>query len=233
LSKDGYNLTLAGEYIMHSIETIDVIGYRNEVVPCTFFRQEQKTGHIAVLFPGFGYSTQMPLMYYPGQLLVESEADVLQVGYNYIQRPDFRSASADERDLWLRTDTIASYTAALAQRDYERVTLVGKSIGTRAMGHLFDAQEQLPSPQCVWLTPILGNEQLCAQIKQRPHRALFVVGTADPHYHPDKLAEVQQATSGEALVIENADHSLEIKGDIIESVRVLGRIMVEIEKFLR
>jgi hypothetical protein len=67
---------------MHSIETIDVIGYRNEVVPCTFFRQEHKTGHIAVLFPGFGYTTQMPLMYYPGQLLVQSGADVLLVGYN-------------------------------------------------------------------------------------------------------------------------------------------------------
>jgi hypothetical protein len=202
------------------------------VVPCTFFRQEHKTGHIAVLFPGFGYTTQMPLMYYPGQLLVQSGADVLLVGYNYSQQPDFRSASVDERDVWLRTDTIAAYKSALAQGDYERVTLVGKSIGTRAMGHLFATQERLPSPQCVWLTPILGNEQLCSQIKQRAHRALFVVGTADSHYVPAKLAELQQATVGQSIVIENADHSLEIKGDIIESVRVLERIMVAIEKFL-
>lgn len=36
---------------MHSIETLDVIGYRNEVVPCTFFHQEPSTSHIAVLFP--------------------------------------------------------------------------------------------------------------------------------------------------------------------------------------
>jgi hypothetical protein len=174
----------------------------------------------------------MPLMYYPGQLLVQSGADVLLVGYNYSQQPDFRSASVDDRDLWLRTDTIAAYKAALAQGDYERVTLVGKSIGTRAMGQLFASQERLPSPQCVWLTPILGNEHLCAQIRERPHRPLFVAGTADSHYVPAKLAEVQQATGGETLVIENADHSLEISGDIVESIRVLERIMVEIEKFL-
>ena len=40
-----------------------------------------------------------------------------------------------------------------------------------------------------------------------------MVGTADSHYDPAKLAEVQQATAGEVMVIENADHSLEIAGD--------------------
>ena len=218
---------------MHSIETLDVIGHCNEVLPSTFFRQKHETIHIAVLFPGFGYTVQMPLMYYPGRLLVESGADVLLVGYNYSQRPDFHSASADERDLWLRADTIAAYEAALTQRNYDRVTLVGKSIGTRAIGHLLVTQERLPSPQCVWLTPILGNERLCAQIKQRPHRALFVVGTADSHYDPVKLAEVQQATGGEAVVIENADHSLEIAGDIVKSIRALEGIIAEMQKFLR
>jgi len=218
---------------MHSIETLDVIGHCNEVLPSTFFRQKHETTHIAVLFPGFGYTVQMPLMYYPGRLLVESGADVLLVGYNYSQRPDFHSASADERDLWLRADTIAAYEAASTQRNYDRVTLVGKSIGTRAIGHLLATQERLPSPQCVWLTPILGNERLCAQIKQRPHRALFVVGTADSHYDPVKLAEVQQATGGEAVVIENADHSLEIAGDIVKSIRALEGIIAEMQRFLR
>ncbi len=101
---------------------------------------------------------QMPLMYYPGRLLLESGADVFLVGYNYSQRPDFQSAPVEERDLWLRTDAIAAYQAALAQRNYERVTLVGKSIGTRAIGHLLATEERLPSLRCVWLTPILRNE---------------------------------------------------------------------------
>ena len=217
---------------MHSIETLDVIGYRNEVVPSTFFRQEHDTNHIAVLFPGFGYTGQMPLMYYPRQLLLESGADVFLVGYNYSQRPDFQSSPVEERDIWLRTDAIAAYKAALAQRNYERVTLVGKSIGTRAIGHLLATEERLPSLGCVWLTPILRNQQLCAQIKQRPHRALFVVGTADSHYDPAKLAEVQQATAGEVMVIENADHSLEITGDIVQSIQVLEGLIGEIQKFL-
>ncbi len=217
---------------MHSIETLNIIGHRNEVLRSTFFRQKDEAVHIAVIFPGFGYTAQMPLMYYPGRLLLQSGADVLLVGYNYFQRPDFRSAPDEERDVWLRTDTMAAYEAALVQRDYERVTLVGKSIGTRGMGHLLTGTEPLPSPQCVWLTPILRNDQLCAQIIQRPCPSLFVVGTADSHYDPVKLAEVQQATGGEAMVIEDADHSLEIPGDIVKSIRALEGIIAEIRKFL-
>ena len=145
---------------------------------------------------------------------------------------DFQAASGEERDLWLRTDTIAAYEMALAQRNYERVTLVGKSIGTRAIGHLLATEEPLPSLRCVWLTPILRSELLRNQIKQRPHRALFVVGTADSHYDPAKLVEVQQATAGQAMVIDKADHSLEITGDIVQSIHILEGLITEIQKFL-
>lgn len=217
---------------MHSVETLDVIGYRNGVVPSTFFRQKHKTPHIAILFPGFGYTAQMPVMYYPGRLLLGSGADVLSVGYEYSQRPDFQSAPIEERDLWLRTDAIGAYEAALAQGNYERVTLIGKSIGTRAIGHLLATQERSPPPQCVWLTPILRNDLLCAQIKQRPHRGLFVVGTADPQYDPGKLDEVVQATAGQVMVIEKADHSLEIAGEIVRSIHVLEGLIAEMQKFL-
>lgn len=217
---------------MHSVETFDVIGYRNEIVPSTFFRQESETNHIAVLFPGYGYTAQMPLMYYPARLLLELGADVFLVGYNYSQRPDFLSASGEERALWLATDTVASFEVASSQRDYERVTLIGKSIGTRAMGHLLATEQSLPSLGCVWLTPILRSESLCEQIKERPHRALFVAGTADSHHDPAKLEEVQKATGGETLVIENADHSLEIVGDILRSVRDLESIIAWIRKFI-
>jgi len=73
---------------------------------------------------------------------------------------------------------------------------------------------------------------LCAQIKQRPHPALFVVGTSDSHHVPEKLAEAREATGGETLVIENADHSLEIKGDVVESVRALEGIIAGMQKLL-
>lgn len=217
---------------MSSLETLNIAGYRNGAIPNTFFRQERETRHVAILFPGAGYTAHMPVVYYPGRLLVAQGADVLRVEYAYNKRPDFQALSDAEQYRWLYTDVSAAYDAALSQRDYARVTLVGKSIGTLAMGHLLTSGKPLPEVQCVWLTPLLRNEELIRQIKQVKHRALFVIGTADRVYDATKLAEVQQATAGDALVIEGADHSLEIVGDVLQSVRALLEIMQRMQKFL-
>jgi len=90
----------------------------------------------------------------------------------------------------------------------------------------------LPKFQCLWLTPVLKNEHLLSQIKQVKHRALFVIGTADPYYDKRNLDELLQVTGGESITIEAADHSLEIDGDAIKSLQALERVMMGIEKFL-
>lgn len=217
---------------MHSVETLNILGYRNEAVANTFFRQKHETRHVAILLPGLGYTAHMPIMYYPGRLLVARGADVLRVEYTYSRRPDFQALSDEGQDRWFHADVLAAYDAALAQRDYERLTLVGKSIGTLAIGYLLTTKAQLPQPQCVWLTPLLKNEQLRAQIKQVKHRALFVIGTADPEYDQARLAEVRQATSGESIVIDDADHNLEIAGDVAQSIRAIQQVIDGIQKFL-
>src|SRR5665648_148706 len=41
---------------------------------------------------------------------------------------------------------------------------------------------RLEQVRCVWVTPLLRDDRLRAQIKQAKPRSLFVVGTADGHY---------------------------------------------------
>jgi hypothetical protein len=66
-------------------------------------------------------------------------ADVLCVEYDYYCKPAFRQASGAERDRWLFADATAALEAGLAQRTYEQIVLVGKSLDTLAMGHLITA----------------------------------------------------------------------------------------------
>ena len=217
---------------MYSIETLNIRGSQNEAVANTFFRQKQETRHVAILLPGLNYTAHMPVVYYPGQLLVARGADVLRVEYTYSRQPGFQALPDVEQDQWFRADVSAAFDAALAQRDYKRVILVGKSIGTLAVGYLLTTKTWLLQPECVWLTPLLQNEQLCAQIKQVRHRALFVIGTSDPQYEQAKLAEVEKATGGESIVIDGADHSLEIGGDVVLSIRAMQRVVEGIQKYL-
>jgi predicted alpha/beta-hydrolase family hydrolase len=216
---------------MYSFKTLEIVGYRNEPIPNTFLRQEEAARQVAIVLPGVGYTCHMPLLYYPTHLMLTLGMDVLWVEYNYIRRPDYGALSDAQQESWLFADAAAACQAALAQRSYQQVTLIGKSLGTVAMNHLLATQARLAQSRDVWLTPVLRNNQVRAQIKSRPH-ALIVIGTADPFYDPAYLAELRTMTRNEVVVIEGADHSMEIKDDVWQSLQVLERVMRAIQAFV-
>ncbi len=217
---------------MHSITTLPITGYRAEPVPNTFHRQDSEARHIAILLPGVAYTCHMPLLYYPTRLLLALGADVLWVEYAYQRRADFQALSDSERERWFISEVTAACQAALAQRPYQQITLIGKSLGTLAMGRLLTEDARLAQARAIWLTPLLRNSRLRTQIQQTQQRSLFVIGTADSHYDPAHLAEMQRATGGQVCVIDGADHSLEIEGDLWRSLQAIEQVMRAIQTFL-
>jgi predicted alpha/beta-hydrolase family hydrolase len=217
---------------MYGATMLAITGYRNEPVPHTFLRQDQVARHLAILLPGIGYTCDMPLLYYPGRLLLARGADVLRVEYAYQQREDFKTATADEQGRWVVADVTAACHAVLAQRDYEQITFVAKSLGTLALGPVLTADQRLARAYTVWLTPLLRIDHVRADIAQWRGHSLFVIGTADPFYDPAYLAEVRHATRGETVVVDGADHSLEIAGDVLRSLEAMMRVMRALQQFL-
>ena len=181
---------------MSTSKVVPIAGYCG-AVPNTFVRQEGEAEHLAVLLPGMGYTCDMPLFYYAENLLTERGADVLRVEYAYGRRADFGELSDDEQLRWLLADATAAYRVGLGQRAYRDVTLVGKSLGTLAMGHLLTAEERpAGTTRAVWLTPLVREERLREQMGRCDGRSLVVIGTADPHYDVELLDEVRAATRG-------------------------------------
>jgi predicted alpha/beta-hydrolase family hydrolase len=217
---------------MATSTTLTIQGYRDEPVPNRFLRPEGAIDRLAVLLPGFGYSLDMPLFYYAEHLLLERGWDVLRVEYAYHKRPEFQKLPKPERDRWLLADTTAAWHAGLSQQTYERVVLIGKSLGTLAMGHLLTQADRPPTAGAVWLTPLLSVERLRQQIQRYGGPSLFVIGTADPHFDPLVLEKMQIATIGEAVVVRNADHGMDIPGDPIASVRAVERVVEALSRFL-
>jgi hypothetical protein len=164
--------------------------------------------------------------------LVDHGADILLVEYDYHRKPAFGKAPAAERKRWLFADVKAALETGLAQRPYEQIVLIGKSLGTLAMGRLIATDARLAQAPCIWLTPLVRDETLRKQIAQAKPRSLFVIGTADRHYDPAGFAEVVEATHGQSLVIEGANHSLEIAGSIPESLCALEQVMQTVQTFL-
>jgi pimeloyl-ACP methyl ester carboxylesterase len=216
---------------MFTFETLDIAGHQNRPVPHTFLKQKRETQHVALLLPGVGYTAHMPLLYYTMRVALDQGADVLRVETMYVKEEGFNALEPAARARWVFDDASAAFRAALAQRAYQHATLVGKSLGTLAVGHLLETEPDLAHVEAIWLTPLLWNDTLRSQINRFRPRSLFLAGSADPHYSAGHLAEVKRATQGEAVVIEGANHSLEIEGNLMRSLEALRRVVEAVLSF--
>ncbi len=213
-------------------KSLAIEGYRGEPVPNTFLRQQGETVRLAILLPGLGYTCDMPLFYYAVKLLTAGGADLLAVEYAYNRRADFRDLPQSEQRRWLLADATAAYRAGLAQRAYEDVTLIGKSLGTLAMPHLLATADAFESVRAVWFTPLLSEDSVRQQLLGGREPKLVVIGIADPYYDPATLAGIQSATGREVLVVEDADHSLQVPGDVVRSVQALEQAMRGVQRLI-
>lgn len=214
------------------METLDIRGQDDGPVPNTFLRADRETRHLGIILPGMGYGVQAPLLWYPTHMLQAHGADVLLLEYAYSRDKEFAGLSQEDQLKRLNADVDAAVTAGLGRRSYNRVSLIGKSLGTLAMGHLLTTEQVMVETRAVWLTPLLRLEHLVAQIKEWSGPSLFVIGTDDPHYDPALLDEAQAETRGESVVIEGADHAMSVGGDIWKSIDALERVLYGIQGFL-
>jgi hypothetical protein len=154
------------------------------------------------------------------------------VEYEYNSRQDFLALDNRERMQWLFSDVRSAYEALLKQRVYKQITFIGKSLGTRAMGHLLTSGPLPATINAVWLTPLLKDARLRDQMKQFRGRSLFISGTSDPHYDAEYMKEVQEATKGGVVLVDEGDHSLNIKENIKRSIQELEKVIDNIRVFI-
>ena len=213
-----------------NLSSLDVIGYKNQPVPTTFIAQPNPTRQLGIVLPGYRYSPEMPPLHYAGRVLLEQGADLLRVEYAYY-RTNFYKQPESEQDQWISSDVFAACKAGLAYRSYEKITLIGKSLGTIAMGHLL-ADSTFQRATCIWLTPLLTVDWLCSRIEETHPHSLFIMGTADRFYKPDILERLENVTGGRSLVLKDVNHGLEIPGDISKSLVMLNQVVQALQEFL-
>ena len=178
------------------------------------------TQHVALVFPGRRYGPEMPLLHYPAQVLRERGADVHVIDY-----PQFLvSADAPDQQTWERATELITRAVAEAVAGASQVTLLAKSLGTRAIARLPDGL--LPdSVHAAWLTPIFTDAATAKAAAAKTWRSLYVYGTADPSCDEAVLREIVAVTGGTVLSVDRADHGLEVEGDAVASVDALLRVV--------
>jgi dienelactone hydrolase len=210
---------------------LSIEGPDKSPLPNRFYRQENGgASHLALILPGLLYTCDKPLLYYPTQLLLWRGADVLQLWRDY-SSPDSASASREEQAGSLMSDCQALLEAGRSQKDYAGYILVGKSLGTIGLAYLL-SQLAGETVAAIWLTPLLQQPRLVQAAANAPAPGLFIAGSGDPNYDAQAMARIRQATGAESLIIQGADHSMEIPGDMTRSLFVMQKIMQGVADFL-
>jgi dienelactone hydrolase len=120
----------------------------------------------------------------------------------------------------------------LGQREYRHIGLIGKSIGAGVVAHLFQVEPGLGEARGVYLTPPLGTPFFDPVFTQTKQPAYFAIGTADRFYQQEALDSLREARSFELTLIEAADHSMDITGDLEASIEAVKKVSREVVDFL-
>jgi hypothetical protein len=113
-----------------------------------------------------------------------------------------------------------------------RLTLLGKSLGTLAVGHVLASHaSSLTHAKAVWLTPLLTDPEAREMIDRIDNASLYVMGSADEAYDRAFASRLEGKPNARVMVIEGADHSLEV-ADSIRSIGILKDIVEAIQEFV-
>lgn len=207
------------------IQRFQVTGYNSLTIPMTLITPPDPIDHLAIIFPGAGYTCDRPLLYYATDIcLTRKNMRVLQVHQNYLMIDAWMKTTDDERRLWCASDATAVWNNVRETLNHKLYTLIGKSAGTRCIAGLLEQNIEGIS-RVVWLTPALQANWGLLGDERFP--GLSVIGTDDRWY-----GKARQYLSTNSLVIDGADHSMEFYGDYERSIDVLAQITKAIDEWL-
>jgi len=193
-----------------------------------YYPQDGKPAGLLVVFPGAHYGPEGPLLYYPRELLRHAGWDTLDVSYGFQTRMAEIKAETLEGVL---TESSEAIKLAMAQRGYDRVGLLGKSLGAGVIAHLCRGEPRLACARAAYLTPPLGTPFFDPIVSETQQPTFLAIGTADRFYNVDALDALKSAKTFQTTTIEGADHHMSFPGDLESSLRVLQKVVHEVVGF--
>jgi hypothetical protein len=213
----------------HELVNLDLKTVDGRPLIHKFYQQSEMAKGLLLIFPGNHYGVDGPLLYYPGELLRDQGWDTLAVSYG------FQTAGKGpfEEGLDVLLDECRSAAkAALDVRDYPRVGLVGKSLGAAVVAQLCVGDQGFSEARAGYLTPALGTPFFDPLFIETSQSAFVAVGTADRFYSSEALEELRSKKPFELALVEGADHSMNVSGDLGASFASVGKVVEGLLAFL-
>ena len=194
--------------------------------------------NLVVVFPGIGYTSDRPLLYYARKVAEKSGYDECRIlEYNFSYKGDLRRDKETYRRACNRV--CKSTDESLPGTDwikYDKILFISKSLGTIAAASYENGLKKiynkevsdyaLPPLKHIFFTPL---EQT---FKNPVQNAIGFIGTADNWSKLDRIIRAANKQYIPISVYERANHSLET-GDMNEDLDNLKDIMAVCEGYLK
>ena len=166
---------------------------------------------VALLIPGFDYSTDRPLLHFAGAVFRRHGWTVEKFSWSVPPPP------RDGQDFPAWFGRLREFVGEQMASAPSAGALVGKSIGAFAA-----TAGDRPG---IWLTPPLRDSLLPADLRRATEPFLLVGSRADPSWEPFATDHVYEAA--------DADHNMEIPGDPVRSAEMLRDVTAAMDAFVR
>ena len=193
---------------------------------------------LAVIFPGIGYHSDKPLLYYSKKAVRQRGYDIAEVVFKGIDKSVLLGADklltssrddaeAEKKKLEAFETAFGEAKEQLAGIDfsmYGDVIFVSKSIGT-VVASVYASRENVPARQ-VYFTPL---EQTFSRVEEK--NGLVFFGTKDPFINTARIEELCIEKNLTYRIFENCNHSLET-GEPQTDLKNLTEVISECESYL-
>ncbi|MGX6445638.1 alpha/beta family hydrolase [Neobacillus sp. K501] len=207
---------------------------RNEfsTIPYQLFRGGNPNKTLCIMLPGLGYTTQRPLFHYATGVCMKHEVDILHVNYQFVKNEHFSKLSELEQERWMYEDVKAVLDDVLEENVYEQCFLLSKSIGTIPMAMEWKAGHINQIAFGIWLTPLIKDDNVYEALLNTEIPSLCVIGDHDHHFLEERISSLKNNPLISTILIPNADHGLEVKGDLADTLEAIMVVMKSIEDFM-
>lgn len=175
----------------------------------------------AVLFPGIGYHTDKPLLYYSKKIAAEHGYEIIEVPYGKFPKGVKGSREKMEKAFFSALEQAGELLQDVDFSEYDDIVFISKSVGT-AVASAYAGRHGLKTRN-IYYTPV----EVSFQFMEQP--GIVFTGTADAWVTFEAVERGCETGGFPLYVTEDGNHSLEtgaVKRDL-ENLREIMRITEE------
>lgn len=170
----------------------------------------------AVIFPGIGYHTDKPLLYYGKKLAIESGYRIIEVSYTGLPENVKGNKQKMEQAFQIASTQVKEQLCDVNFKEYESVLFISKSIGT-VVAAAYD-NDQAVNAEHIYFTPVPQTFSFA-----REASGIVLHGLNDPWCETAIVEENCQRLGLTLKTFEGANHSLET-GNCLRDLEIMGMV---------